>query len=300
MKHQPNFQDGLKEFLGFLRTERGYSEHTWKAYASDLARFRAYLEDSGCGSGRVGRREIEAFVESTRRRGMSSGTISRSLSSIRAYFRFLVREGYLDEDPTAQIDRPKRWTVLPRYLSREEVERLLACPDRSRPGGLRDSAMFEVLYGTGIRVSELVGLSLPSVDCDLGLATVMGKGARERRVPMGPAAGAALKRYLQEGRPPLLRGRPSPWIFVNQRGGQLTRQGFWKILKGYAVRAELPLGLSPHVLRHSFATHLLEYGADLRSVQMMLGHVDISTTQIYTHVHQSRLRRIYERFHPRA
>ena len=288
------------EFLGFLRTERGYSDHTSKAYGSDLARFRAYLEDAGCRPGRVGRGEIEAFVESMRRRGMAPGTISRSLSSLRAYYRFLVREGYLGEDPTAQIDRPKKWTVLPRYLSREEVERLLACPDRSRPDGLRDSAMFEVLYGTGIRASELVGLSLPSVDCDLGLATVMGKGARERRVPMGTAAAAILKRYLQEGRPPLLRGRPSPWIFVNQRGGQLTRQGFWKILKGYAVRACLPMDLSPHVLRHSFATHLLEYGADLRSVQMMLGHVDISTTQIYTHVHQSRLRRIYERFHPRA
>ena len=290
----------MEEFLGFLRTERGYSDHTWKAYASDLARFRAYLEDAGGRPGRVGREEIEAFVESMRRRGMAPGTISRSLSSLRAYYRFLVREGYLEKDPTAQIDRPRRWTVLPRYLSREEVERLLACPDRSRPDGLRDSAMFEVLYGTGIRVSELVGLSLLSVDCDLGLATVMGKGARERRVPMGPSAAEILKQYLEEGRPPLLHGLTSAWIFVNQRGGQLTRQGFWKILKGYAVRACLPMSLSPHVLRHSFATHLLEYGADLRSVQMMLGHVDISTTQIYTHVHQSRLRRIYERFHPRA
>jgi integrase/recombinase XerD len=299
MTHEP-FQEGARQFLAYLRVERGYSRNTLDAYTADLNRFRAFLRDAGVAEGGISPERVEEFVESMRRLQLAPGTISRSLSALRTFFRFLVREGLFAHDPTARVDRPKRWKILPRYLSPEEVEELLAAPDRSGAAGLRDAAMIEVLYGTGIRVSELLGLTPPAVELDLGLVTVMGKGSRERRVPMGSAATDCVRRYQEESRPVLLRGRPSDWLFVNCRGGPLTRQGFWKILKGYARRIGLSSEPSPHVLRHSFATHLLEHGADLRSVQVLLGHADISTTQIYTHVHQSRLRRIYERFHPRA
>ncbi|MEE9226863.1 MAG: site-specific tyrosine recombinase XerD [Acidobacteriota bacterium] len=292
--------DGIRQFFAHLEVERGLARNTLLAYASDLKLFRAFREERRISPARIRRRHIEEFVEYLRRQERSPGTITRALSSLRSYYRFLNREGILAEDPTAEVDRPKRWKFLPRYLSPAEVGRLLKSPDPETPLGLRDGAMLELLYGTGLRVSELVGLSVSSVELDPGLVTVLGKGSRERRVPMGSRAALRIGEYLDAGRNRILGSRPSPWLFVNRRGGRLTRQGFWKNLKGYARNAGLQSTLSPHTIRHSFATHLLEHGADLRSVQMMLGHSDISTTQIYTHVHQARLRRIFERCHPRA
>ena len=232
--------------------------------------------------------------------GRSARSIARWLVAARRFFAYLVEEGVRSEDPTAHLDLPKAWRALPKVMSFEEVEALLAAPDRGEPLGLRDAAMFELLYATGLRVSELVGLRLGDVQFDAGYLRCMGKGSKERIVPMGAEADAALRVYVKAARAELVGAQRGDVLFVNARGGPLTRQGFWKILKTHARRAGIRAGVSPHTVRHSFATHLLENGADLRSVQIMLGHADISTTQIYTHINRERLRRLYRDFHPRA
>jgi integrase/recombinase XerD len=226
--------------------------------------------------------------------------VARHLVTLRVFFRFAVVEGMMGEDPTLNLESPRVWKSLPVFLSLEQVERLLAEPDIAKPLGKRDAAMLEVLYSTGLRVSELVGLRLAELDLSMGCVRCVGKGNKERLVPLGRKAIEALRLYLGEARAQLLRGRASPYVFLNHRGTRMTRVGFWKALKAYGRRAGLPPRLSPHKLRHSFATHLLERGADLRAVQVMLGHADISTTQIYTHVTQERLRQIYRTHHPRA
>jgi integrase/recombinase XerD len=220
--------------------------------------------------------------------------------AVRGFFAYLLAEGVLAEDPSAHLDSPRVWRSLPKVLSFAEVEALLAAPDRSDPRGSRNAAMLEVLYATGLRVSELVQLRLGDLHLDAGYLRCWGKGSKERVVPLGSEADAALQSYLAEGRPALLQGKRTDYLFVNPRGGAMTRQGFWKVIKNYGKQAGIKTALSPHVVRHSFATHLLENGADLRAVQIMLGHADISTTQIYTHVNRERLRRIYDDFHPRA
>ena len=247
------------------------------------------------------RQDLEALVRSLMSEGRSPRSVARAVACFRGFYRFLVVNGQLQGSPAEDLCPPRAWKMLPRYLSVEEVDRLIAQPDITTPRGLRDRALIELLYATGMRVSELVGLRLADVNLEASYLTCKGKGEKERVVPIGDHAAAWVSRDLGEARPRLARPRSGPRLFLNARGGAgLTRIGFWKILKEYALKAGLSRTLSPHVLRHSFATHLLEGGADLRAIQMMLGHADLSTTQIYTHVLEQRMRAIYDRHHPRA
>jgi len=231
---------------------------------------------------------------------MSSRSIARHVTTIRNFYKFLMEQGAVESDPTALLDAPKHWHSLPKYLNKQQLTDLIAAPDRSRPQGLRDSAMLEFLYATGLRVSELCKIRVSDLERNMGFVRVVGKGNKHRIVPVGKAALAAVEEYLGSGRPRLLNGRASAYLFVTKRGAAMTRQAFWKLLAGYGKKAGIFHNLTPHVLRHTFATHLLEGGADLRSVQTMLGHSDISTTQIYTHVMRSRLRKTVDEHHPRA
>lgn len=233
--------------------------------------------------------------------GLAPRSVARVVASVRGFYRFLVADGRIDENPAEDLRPPRSWPALPSALSAEAIDTLIAQPDTSSPAGLRDRALIELLYATGLRVSELVSLRPGDLNLRHGYLTCLGKGNKERLVPMGAPAVEWVTRYHDEARPVLLKGRTSPWLFVNARGGgRLSRVGFWKKLKKYGQRAGLPRDLSPHVLRHSFATHLLERGADLRSIQTLLGHSDLSTTQIYTHVLEARLKAVFETFHPRA
>jgi len=232
--------------------------------------------------------------------GQSPRSVARWLVAVRGFYAWLAAAGAIGDNPASRLEPPKVWKTLPHVLDGSDVERLLGAPDRTEPRGARDVAMMEVLYATGLRVSELCGLRLDDLHLDGGYLRCIGKGSKERVVPIGGEASAALRSYLAEGRPALLAGRRSDAVFVGRAGAPLTRQGFWKLLRVYARQAGIRAALSPHVVRHSFATHLLENGADLRAVQMLLGHADISTTQIYTHVNRERLKRLYHEFHPRA
>jgi len=290
----------IELWLEALAVERGLSPRTLEAYRGDLMRAGEWLERQlGRPLHEAAAGEIAAYLRSLHRSGRSARSIARGLSALRGYFGFRTQEGERADDPTLHLEAPKRMRRLPKVLGEEEVARLLAAPDLSTPEGLRDRAMIELLYATGLRVSELVGLRLSQLRLDGGFLLAFGKGNKERVVPVGEAAEDWIGRYLAEVRPRLTRGRHDA-VFVTRRGGAMTRQGFWKRLRAWGRAAGIERPLSPHVLRHSFATHLLEHGADLRSVQAMLGHSDISTTEIYTHVHRERLRRVYDRFHPRA
>jgi integrase/recombinase XerD len=306
-------EPALRAYLTHLRVEKGLAANTIAAYARDLAKFAAFVEKARLALDRVRRDDVVDFLGSLYRQKMDSRSVARHLVSVRGFFRYALREEWVEDDPTLNLESPKVWKTLPGYLSVDEVDRLLAQPDPATPLGLRDKAMLELLYSTGLRVSELVGLRTSDLQRDTGCLRCIGKGDKERLVPVGRQAVAAVERYLRDARPELLRrggagaGRVAPWLFVNRLGGRLSRVGFWKILVGYGKRAGLATAargrrgaLTPHKLRHSFATHLLERGADLRSVQMMLGHADISTTQIYTHVIQERLKQVYKAHHPRA
>jgi integrase/recombinase XerD len=286
-------------YLDHLRVERRLAPLTVESYSRDLAALARYAEAHGLGAEVMTRQELEAFVRGLVAAGLSPRSAARAVASVRGFFRFLVLDRQLESSPADDLRAPRAWPALPRFLTVDEVDRLLATPDVAEPKGLRDRAMVELLYATGLRVSELVGLRQPDLNLDAGYLACVGKGDKERLVPMGDEAVTWVRRYLRDGRPALARGRATPRLFVNTRGGPLSRVGFWKILKGYALQAGLPGDLSPHVLRHSFATHLLDRGADLRAIQMMLGHADLSTTQIYTHVLDARLRTVYEKFHPR-
>jgi integrase/recombinase XerD len=290
----------IERFLRHLQVERGLSANTLTAYRLDLEKFAAFSAAHKLTIQSAGRDAVLDFLSSLYRRKLSSRSVARHLVTLRVFFRFAVTEGLLREEPTLNLEAPRMWKGLPVLLSIPQVEKLLAQPDVATPLGARDAAMLEVLYSTGLRVSELVGLRLAELDLSMGCVRCVGKGNKERLVPLGRKSLEALRRYLGAPRARLLRGRSSPLVFLNHHGSKMTRVGFWKVLKGYGRRAGLPPKLSPHKLRHSFATHLLERGADLRSVQAMLGHADISTTQIYTHVTQERLRQIYRAHHPRA
>ncbi len=290
----------VQDFLHHLTVERGLAKNTLLAYGLDLRKFCRFLNGKGGDPRQVRQGEINEFARSLSRQGLSPKSIARTLNAVRMFYRYLVTEKIVNEDPTAAIRAPRTWKSLPRFLTLEEVDHLLAAPDPAQPLGLRDAAMVELLYATGLRVSELVSLRLRDLNLDVGYLTCVGKGKKERLVPMGRAAMQRLRSYLDPARPALLKGKSASAIFVNSRGRAMTRQGFWKILKKYGRTIGLRGKISPHVLRHSFATHLLERGADLRSVQVMLGHADISTTQIYTHINRERLKRIYKDFHPRA
>ncbi len=288
----------LERYLEALEVERGLSPHTVAAYRHDLERLRAELGKAKSDFLTADQAALSAHLRELRRRGLAPRSVSRALVSIRRFCAFLVAEGLRSDNPAANLQPPKLWRALPKVLTEAEVESLLGAPDVGIPLGLRDRAMIEVLYASGLRVSELVGLEMSQLHLDGGFLVAFGKGSKERLVPVGERAEEWTRRWLREGRPELARGRHSV-VFTNARGVGMTRQGFWKILRGYAKACGLEQ-VSPHVLRHSFATHLLEHGADLRAVQMMLGHADISTTQIYTHIHQQRLKGLYDRFHPRA
>ena len=287
-------------YLDYLRDIRRMSPNTISSYARDLEALTAYAEQRHSRVEALDRRDLEAFARARMSTGLSPRSVARGIACVRGFYRFLLAEKTIAADPAGDLRAPRAWPALPKYLDLEAVDRLLAQPDAATPRGQRDKALIEVLYATGLRVSELLSLKPGDVNLDAGYLTCIGKGDKERLVPLGQEAGAWVRRYLADGRPALLHGRKSPWLFVNARGGsRLSRVGFWKILKAYGIRAGVPRGLSPHVLRHSFATHLLERGADLRAIQMMLGHADLSTTQIYTHVLEARLRAVYDKFHPR-
>jgi integrase/recombinase XerD len=291
----------LDRYLEGLAVEQGLSPHTVAAYGRDLGRLARDLAER-CGRDflTAGREDLALHLQGLRLQGLSPRSIRRALSALKGFFQFLVAERERGDDPSVHLDGPKLPRPLPKVLSEEQVEAILASPDSGDPLGLRNKAMFELLYATGLRVSELVGLTLPQLRLDQGFLVAFGKGSKERLVPVGEAAERWVRRYLAEVRPGLAAGR-TPAVFVNRLGEPMTRQGFWLILKTAARGAGVdPRQVSPHVIRHSFATHLLEHGADLRAVQMMLGHADVSTTQIYTHIHQARLRQLYDRFHPRS
>jgi integrase/recombinase XerD len=279
--------------------ERGLSRATVAAYRSDLEAFGKFLAARRLEASRVGRSGLGKYLADLRARGLSSRSASRALSAVRGFYAFAVGQLGFDEDPTADVANPRVGLSLPKTLTESEVESLLGAPDAAKPLGLRDRAMLELLYASGLRVSEVVGLPADAPDLEAGILRVTGKGGKQRLVPFGRSANRWLREYLATARPRLDRKR-SPHLFLSVRGAAMTRQRFWQLIEGYGRAAGIRSRLTPHALRHSFATHLLEHGADLRALQMMLGHADIATTQIYTQVSRSRLRRVYDEFHPRA
>ena len=289
-------------YLTHLTVERRLSVNSVESYARDLLLLRRFAAGLGTEVERLTRQRLEELVRQLMSEGRSPRSVARAVACYRGFYRFLVLDNRLTANPADQLRAPRSWRTLPRHLSIEEIDRLLEQPDVTTPRGLRDRALIELLYATGLRVSELISLRPADVNLDASYLTCTGKGDKQRVVPMGDEAAAWVRRYTREGRLALLGRRSSPRLFVNARGGGpgLTRVGFWKILKAYGRGAGITAALSPHTLRHSFATHLLERGADLRAIQMMLGHADLSTTQIYTHVLQQRMRAVYDRFHPRA
>jgi integrase/recombinase XerD len=296
----PPWRRVLDRYLESLAVERGLSRNTVDGYRNDLSRLGEALAKKG------GRdllaalpADLSAHMRDLQRQGLSPRSSARALSAIRGFYEHLVTAGERKDNPAVNLLPPKLWKPLPKVLSEDEVEALLAAPDVGTPLGLRDRAMLELLYATGLRVSELVGLTLPQLRLDVGFLIAFGKGSKERVVPVGEQAETWVKRYLGEVRPELARGRHQA-VFANKDGDPMSRVGFWMLIKKHGLKAGLRAEISPHVLRHSFATHLLEHGADLRAVQTMLGHADISTTQIYTHIHQQRLKSLYDRFHPRS
>ena len=292
----------MNAYLTHLTVERRLAANSVESYTRDLAMLSAFAAGTGARVESLSRTDLEAFVRSLMSDGRSPRSVARAVACYRGFYRFLVVDGRARTSPAVDLRPPRAWKTLPRYLSVEDVDRLLQQPDVSTPRGLRDRALIELLYATGMRVSELVGLRQADINLEASYLTCTGKGDKQRIVPIGDEAAAWVSRYTRDARRQLLGKRSSPRLFVNARGGGpgLTRVGFWKILKSYARKAGLHVSISPHILRHSFATHLLDRGADLRAIQMMLGHADLSTTQIYTHVLEHRMRTVYDRFHPRA
>ena len=299
MPHADPLSRLVRSYIDFCRIEKGLAGNTLSAYDTDLARFAGFVQTE-TGDRLPGAEGVRRYLDSLYAAGLKSRSIARHLVTLRNFYGFLLREGLIESDPTAVLVLPRQWKNLPKYLNLEEINRLTEAPDTARATGLRNRAMLELLYAAGLRVSELCQLELSDLDHELGVVRVMGKGGKQRLVPVGEAALEAVSAWLESGRHSLLRGRASQYLFVTARGTRLTRQGFWKALALCGKRAGIFRPLSPHVLRHSFATHLLEGGADLRAVQTMLGHADISTTEIYTHVARSRLRKTVEEHHPRA
>ena len=291
----------IDEFCDALWLEDGLARNTLDGYRRDLTQFGNWLrKERGRDPLAASHADLLGFLAYQVRRRAKASTTSRELSSLKRFYRYLLRQGRITADPTLNIDAPKLPRTLPKSLTEEDVEKLLAAPRIGEPLGLRDKTMLETLYASGLRVSELVTLKLPQVSQDMGVVRVMGKGSKERLVPLGEEALAWIRRYLKEARPALLAGKVGDDLFVTARGGAMTRQAFWHLLKRYAAQAGFGKPVSPHTLRHAFATHLLNHGADLRVVQLLLGHADISTTQIYTHVARERLKQLHARHHPRG
>jgi integrase/recombinase XerD len=297
------FEQLLLDFLAYLEFERGLSRNTLEAYRTDLLQFGRYLDEHHVSAVDASAAEVSDFLTALaggNGKGASPATIHRKAACLRSFYRHLRREGVRDSDPTASLSAPRRGKKLPQVLTRGEVERLLTQPRGTEPTALRDRALLELMYACGLRASEAIGLDVSDVDLEDGVLRARGKGSKERLVPIGQSALAAVRVYLERGRPQLVKRRPEPRLFVNFRGGQLTRQGLYKIVRRNAQGAGLADRMSPHTLRHTFATHLLAGGCDLRSVQEMLGHADVATTQVYTHLSSERLKDVYFRAHPRA
>jgi len=297
MPNAPALKPAVESFLDFCRIEKGLAPNSLAAYEADLRKFVEFAGEGGRlpeGDG------LRRYVDSLYARGLSSRSIARHMTTLRNLYAYLLREGRLDHDPAVVLTLPRQWTNLPKYLSLEDIDRIIRAADGTKPAEVRDRAMLEFLYATGLRVSELCQVRLTELNAELGVVRVTGKGNKQRVVPVGSVALRAVSEYLAVARGALLKGRASPFLFVTARGSKFTRQGFWKLLTAHAKKAGVFRAATPHVLRHSFATHLLEGGADLRSVQSMLGHADIATTQIYTHVAPARLRKTVDEHHPRA
>lgn len=291
----------LESYLEFLTVERGLSENTIVSYKRDLKSYIGFLKLQKINDiNYTNRTIIVSYLLLMQKKGKASSSISRACAAIKSFYHFLINEHLIEKDPTINLDTPKLEHRLPRVLTVEEVDELLNQPDILTPAGLRDKAMLELLYATGIRVSELIIIKVEDINLEMGFLRCFGKGSKERIVPVGSVALGYVSKYLDESRPNLLKGQDNHILFINHLGKGLTRQGFWKIIKKYAQKASIDKPITPHILRHSFATHLLENGADLRSVQEMLGHADISTTQIYTHITKNRIKEVYDRTHPRA
>ena len=295
----------ISGFLSFCRVEKGLAANSLDAYRSDLERFGLWLAEHGVPMTDAGREDVRQYLDSLYASGLSGRSVARHITTLRSLFKYLLEQNAAEADPTEFLSSPKLGSSLPKYLNHEQVDSLLnghgvSLEDAGKPTHVRDRAMLHLLYASGLRVSELCGVQMPDVELNLGVIRVMGKGNKQRLVPMGAQAIDAIEDYLKQARPQILAGRASKYLFVTARGGKLTRQAFWKLLGERGKRAGIFRGLTPHVLRHSFATHLIEGGADLRSVQTMLGHADISTTQIYTHVARTRLRQTVDEHHPRA
>ncbi len=289
----------LNEFLEYISVEKGLSQNTVENYSRDIRKLFEFFQKEKVSWEEAGENDLVRFIHNLSRSGLSARSLARLISSLRSFYKFLILEGKIEKNPAAGLSSPKIWLTLPKFLSLDEVETLLRQPDEGSSSGIRDKAMLELLYATGLRVSELVSLKINDVNLEDGFLICRGKGGKERVVPLGSPAVKAIRRYLDNVRPKLVK-RTTDALFLTSWGGSFTRQGFWKRLKIYAKKAGLASKVSPHTLRHSFATHLLERGADLRSVQLMLGHSQITTTQIYTHVSRERLRSIYDKYHPRA
>lgn len=297
------FQYAIKDYIHFIQVERQLSDNTLASYRRDLETYVNFLQEVEAMSDfrKVERTIILRHLEQLRMQGKTSRTVARHISSIRSFHQFLLREKRAETDPTVHLEMPTIEQKLPNILSIEEIEALLMAPNRSKPQGVRDVAMLELLYGSGMRISELIALDLSDIHLTMGFVRVFGKGGKERIIPLGKSALSALNHYLNSARGQLQGKYPkTDAFFINQRGKRLTRQGCWKLMKEHALKAGIQHELTPHTLRHSFATHLVENGADLRAVQEMLGHADISTTQIYTHISKTRLSEVYKQFHPRA
>jgi len=290
----------IQEYIFYCQTEKGLAANTLSAYRRDLAKLAGFCARQGRAVAEAGGDDLKAFVDSLFQKRLSSRSIARHITSARNFYLYLLTQKTISLDPTNDLASPRQWKQLPKFLTLEEVDRLLEAPDDTKPRGGRDRAMLQLLYATGLRVSELVSVQRGHLNQEMGVVRLTGKGGKQRLVPVGRTALVAIQLYLDRDRPRLLKGRASEYLFVTARGGCLTRQAFWKLLRRYGLRAAITSRLTPHVLRHSFATHLLERGADLRSLQMMLGHADISTTQIYTHVLRERLRQVYDQHHPRS
>jgi integrase/recombinase XerD len=294
-------RDLLNRYYNYLLIEKGSAGNTLEAYGRDLNRYVSFLEKKGLAdAGSVTSRDVIAFLVQIKDEGLSANSMNRTLAALRGFYKFLLQEKVLEESPLANIELAKVWMRLPDTVSKEEMNLILSQPGDQRPANLRDSAMLELLYATGLRVSELISLTMNSINWQVGFLVVMGKGSKERVVPIGKTAYDCVRRYVDEARPKLAKSKTTDSLFLNRFGGPFSRQGLWKIIVGYAQKAGLQKKVHPHTFRHSFASHLLAGGADLRAVQVMLGHSDISTTQIYTHVTKDRLKEIHRKYHPRG
>ncbi len=292
--------DSIREFLAYSSIEKGLSANSLAAYRSDLKRLEEFLTAQKVDVLRAEASQLQDFFKSLYERGLTPRSVARYQSSVRGLYRYLIEEDRLKRDPTARLQPPALWKRLPKYLTIDQVDKLLAAPDRSSPLGSRDTAMLQLLYATGLRVSELIHVRLEELDAEMGVLRTVGKGQKVRLVPVGRVALEAIEAYTGQYRASILKRKASEFLFVTSRGSSMTRQAFWKLVRRHGAAAGISVRIAPHMLRHSFATHLLDRGADLRSLQLMLGHADISTTQIYTHVLRSRMRAIYDQYHPRS